>query len=175
MNLEENVEKILKYTEASFLTAGDFWINLVVGLAGVCFSLLAFVEAKKAKEAAAAAAVTVKMQSLTIELTEIAQRLDKIDYDIDFQEARNLLSESSRRLIRIIAPFQDKGNLADLKSELTTIVSNAMTALDNVRPENGQAVVHNAIYFAMQWHFSNISNLTAEITGIFEKSSIEAV
>ncbi|OEC35169.1 hypothetical protein A7D25_10030 [Pseudomonas sp. 21C1] len=175
MELDEKIESLLSIALSPFYSQWEFWIGLAVGIVGVFFSVLAFVEAKKAKEAAVGAAVTIKMQSLTIELTEIAQKLDKLDYHIDFHEARDLLNESSRRLIRILAPFQDREQLAKLKQELGIVVLNAMTALENIRPEGGAVLSPNVVYFAMQLHFSNISNLTAEVTGVFERSSIEAV
>lgn len=169
MVLEVEVEKLLSIVSEPFYYRGDFWIGVLVGGVGILFSLLAYIEAKKAKEAAAAAAVTIKMQSLTIELTEIAQRLDKLNYNIDFQEARDLLNETSRRLIRIIAPFQDREDLGALKAQLLSIISGAMGALESIRPEGGGELLPNTVYFAMQLHFSNISNLTAEITGVLRE------
>ncbi|RSH63881.1 hypothetical protein [Stutzerimonas stutzeri] len=177
MEIEDALSNILQIAEQPFYERLDFWIGLIVGLAGVVFSIMAFWQAKKAKEAAAAAAKTVKIQSLTIELTEIAQRLDKLDYDLDFQSARDLLNEVSRRLRRIIAPFNERDDIAQLKADLIAVIAEAKTALENVRPQStdGQDALVNNIYFAMQGHFSSISDITADITGLFEKNSIEAI
>jgi len=177
MKVEDGLGEVLKILNENFYEGSEFWINLIVGVIGVIFSIMAFWQAKKAKEAASAAARTVKIQSLTIELTEIAQRLDKLDYNLDFQSARDLLNEVSRRLRRIIAPFNDRDDIAQLKNDLTIVISEAKRALDNVRPQisDDEDAIANNIYFAMQGHFSSISDITADITGLFEKNSIEAM
>jgi hypothetical protein len=67
-----------------------FWANFVATLVGVLFAWLAFGQARLAKELAAEAGKTVKIQTITIELTEIVQRLDRLEYGLSFSEARDL-------------------------------------------------------------------------------------
>jgi len=55
---------------AEFWMTHDFWIFLVLSLASLFFSILAYYAAKAAKVAARAAAETVKIQTITIELNE---------------------------------------------------------------------------------------------------------
>ncbi len=57
----------------------DFWTATIIGLIGVFFSILAYREASKAKRAANAAGRTVKIQTVTIDLNELAQKLAKLD------------------------------------------------------------------------------------------------
>lgn len=115
-------------------TSPDFWLNLVLGVAGVGFSILAYFEAKAAKHAASEAGKTVKIQTITIELSEIAQRLDKLDFDLSFSEARDLLNEVSRRLRRLIAPFQSNQDLAQQAASLKTVLDDAKAALEALHP-----------------------------------------
>lgn len=175
-----NAEDIEKISEAvstltiPFYWSLDFWIATIIGIASVFFSLKAFNEAKAAKTAAYEAGKTVKIQTITIELTEIAQRLDKLDFDLSFAQARDLLNEISRRLRRLIAPFQDTGDLSIPCQNLKDALEQAKQALDEVRPQGVDATLPpNTIYFATQGHFSNISSLVAEIMGLFEKRTIE--
>lgn len=152
----------------------EFWITLLMGLLGVIFSLLAFMEAKKAKNAAAEAGKTVKIQTITIELTEIAQRLDKLNFELSFSEARDLLNEVARRLRRLIAPFQTNEDMSEACKCLKDALDEAKQALEEIRPTiEGVELAENTVYFATQGHFANISSLVAEIMGLFEKRTIE--
>ncbi len=70
----------------------DFWIGIV----GLIFAFLAFIEAKQAKRAARAAGKVVKVQTVVSDLTEISTRLDRLDPDIQFTEARDFINEVSQ-------------------------------------------------------------------------------
>ena len=109
---EKYIENIISVMEQPFYTTPEFWIASIIGIASVYFSVKAFKEAREAKKAAFEAGKTVKIQTITIELTEIAQRLDKLDFELNFSEARDLLNEVSRRIRRLIAPFQDTDYLS---------------------------------------------------------------
>ncbi|BCV50608.1 hypothetical protein [Shewanella algae] len=173
---EEEIEKLVRVLNESapFYTQFEFWIATVIGTASVYFSVKAFNEAREAKTAAFEAGKTVKIQTITIELTEIAQRLDKLDFNLSFSEARDLLNEISRRLRRLIAPFQDTTDLSVPCLNLKNALDSAKDALEEVRPQNPEdELPPNTIYFATQGHFSNISGLVAEIMGLFEKRTIE--
>jgi len=173
---EEEIAELVDAISASelFYTQIEFWIATVIGIASVFFSLKAFFEARQAKKAAFEAGKTVKIQTITIELTEIAQRLDKLEFNLSFSEARDLLNEVSRRLRRLIAPFQDTDDLSDLCLNLKSALEDAKEALEEVRPQNPEDdLPPNTIYFATQGYFSNISSLVAEIMGLFEKRTIE--
>ena len=171
---EEDIENLASAIASPFYTSPEFWISAVIGIASVIFSVLAFVEARKAKNAASEAGKTVKIQTITIELTEIAQRLDKLDFELTFSEARDLLNEVGRRLRRLIAPFQTTEDMTEACEGLKSALDEAKVALEDVRPSTEDAdLAENSIYFATQGHFSNISSLVAEITGLFEKRTIE--
>lgn len=171
---EEEIENLATAISSPFYTTPEFWISVLIGVASILFSVLAFIEARKAKNAAAEAGKTVKIQTITIELTEIAQRLDKLDFELTFSEARDLLNEVGRRLRRLIAPFQTTEDMTEACENLKNALDEAKVALQEVRPNTEDAeLVENSVYFATQGHFSNISSLVAEITGLFEKRTIE--
>lgn len=172
---DDEISKLSEKLVISFYQDWGFWIGVFLSLIGILFSVKAFIEAKKARQAALEAGRTVKIQTVTIELTEIAQRLDKLNYDLNFSDARDLLNEISRRLRRLIAPFQSSDDFLTVCCELKTALEDARVALDGVRPADNQAagLPPNAVYFATQGHFSIISALVAEITGLFEKRNIE--
>ncbi|MCH1926865.1 hypothetical protein L9G74_19085 [Shewanella sp. C32] len=175
-----NEDEIFKLAKAivdstpPFYGQPEFWISAFIGIVGIGFSVKAYMEAKAAKIAANQAGKTVKIQSIIIELTEIPQRLDKLNYELTFSEARDLLSEISRRTRRLIAPFQESAGLSDVCNALKFALDDAKLALEGVRPQNTESESQpNAVYFAMEGHFSNISGVVAEIMGLFEKRTIE--
>lgn len=144
----------------------------MVGVFGVFFSILAFIEAKAAKKAASEMAKTVKVQTITIELTEIIQGLDKLDYSLNFLTARDRLSEINRKLRRLLAPFEHSEDIKKNCIELKQALDNARSALDGLAPTDTSNDLPNAIYFGLQSHFGNISSQVAEILGLLEKRNL---
>jgi hypothetical protein len=107
------LQQVLQRLDIPFWKHADFWIASILGVAGVGVSFLAYRQAEaakeeaiQAKEAATEAGRTVKLQTMSIELTEIAQKLDRIQPGIKFNAAKDLFNETSRRLRRAMAPFQ---------------------------------------------------------------------
>ncbi len=173
MNAEE-LRQALVEALPPFYQTFDFWISFVLGAAGVVFSIMAYIEAAKAKNAAAAAGRSVKIQTVTIELTEILQRLDKLDDEIEFPEARDLLSEVSRRLRRLVGPFSNTPDISENYNQLKAALKQAKEALEGVRPSSLSTAdqTPNAVYYALQGHFGTISEFVAEISGALEKKTI---
>ena len=164
------LSSLLQYIEIPFWRKIEFWIFLVIGGMGVVFSLLAFIEAKKAKRAATVAGRTVKIQTITIDLTEVSQKLDKLRIEIPYNEARDLLTEISRRLRRIISPFQGESDLKETLSELKTALGAAKESLNAVRPiDPSHEDASNAVYYAVESDFATINNCVADLLGLFEK------
>lgn len=169
-----SLEKVLEILNRPFYESIEFWIFLALAIAGLIFSILAFLEARQAKKAAAEAGTTVKIQTVTIELTEIVQRLDRLDENVTFSEARDLLNEISRKLRRLIAPFRQRVDVSESCKQLLDALDAAKQALEAVRPEAGAPLQENAqaVYFAIQGHFANISSSVADIMGLFEKQTM---
>ncbi|TRO15812.1 hypothetical protein EQ826_21970 [Ectopseudomonas mendocina] len=174
MGVESEIANILEILNLPFYMKWDFWIGLCVGLASIYFSVKAYLEAAAAKRAASEAGKTVKIQTITIELSEIAQRLDKLDYHVSYTEARDLLNEISRRIRRLIAPFESGEDLQDVCGRMKQALSDAKNSLDEVRPQtdDDDAIIKSSVYFAVEGHLSSISGLVAEIMGLFEKRTI---
>jgi len=78
-----------------FYQTWDFWLSFILSVAGLVASLFSFKEARAAKKAANEAGRTVKIQTITIELSEILQKLDNLKPHIDYHEARTLGLRSS--------------------------------------------------------------------------------
>lgn len=173
---EEMMQKLLQQALPPFWKTWDFWIFFIIGVAGVVFSVLAFIEAAHARAAASAAGRSVKIQTVTIELTEILQRLDKLDAEIQFFQARDLLNEVSRRLRRLVGPFAELDGIKSHYDGLKEALKQAKEALDDVRPSSGdpQEVSPNSVYYALQGHFATISEFVAEISGQLEKATLNS-
>jgi hypothetical protein len=150
-----------------------FWIALSVGVASVYFSFLAFIEARQAKRAATAAGRTVKIQTVTIELTEIAQKLDRIQPDILFNQARDLLTEIQRRLRRLMSPFAKESELSEAIKAVLQALQAAQASLQAVRPADPKAEAPNSVYYGTESDFATINNCVADLLGLFEKQTFD--
>lgn len=151
----------------------DFWIFLVIGLLSLFASIKAFFEAKAAKTAANEAGQTVKIQTITIELSEIIQKLDKLETNIEFSEARDFLSEINRRIKRLTSPFKKEEDYHEVIALIYDTLEITKESLTEVRPLDNETVVDNSVYFAVEKHFSDLGGLLAELMGYFEKRTIK--
>lgn len=140
----------------------------------MAFSIAAFVEARNAKRAATEIGRVVKIQTTTIELTEISQKLDRIQPTIHFNEARDLLGEISRRLRRVVSPFSKDSELKESISSLRAALVEAQASLKAVRPADPAKELEApyAIYYGIEDHFTIINNCVADLLGLFEKQTI---
>ena len=159
-----------------FYQQGEFWISTILAVAGLAFSFLSFIEAKRAKKAALAAGKTVKTQTIVIELSEISQKLDNVDDSLDYGYARELLNDASRRLHRQLASIRKDADVSAVVDELFTLLDAAKEGLSAVRPSVGVAttsLLANAVFYAMDGHFSAVNSKLAELTGLLEKRTID--
>jgi hypothetical protein len=172
-NLDAAVKPVLDAVQAGFwIGHWEFVISLVVGVGGLFFSILAFREARQAKKAAREAGVTVKLQTITIELTEIAQRLNKLEPDIKFRDARDFLAEISQRLIRLTVGFGADPEFKRTIDALRAALLAAKTSLNDVRPTNPkEADAPQVVYNAIESNFATINDTVSELLGLFEKRS----
>ena len=134
---------------------------------------MSFNAASKARIAAESAATIVKIQTITIELSEIIQKLDKLDPNIDFTLGRDLLNENNRRVKRLISPFRDEQDYKETINQINIALENAKKALEEVKPIDSENVVKSSVYHAVESHFSTIAGLLAELMGLFEKRTIK--
>lgn len=173
MNKNEIIE-LINQIDIPFWERIDFWIFLVLSIGSLYASIKAFIEAKQAKIAANEAGKTVKIQTVTIELSEVIQRLDRLDVEIDFSTARDLLNETNRRVRRLIAPFKEDDEYKTLISSIITTLSDSKTALLQVRPiDQDEIIVKSTVYYSMESNFSELTGQLAELMGKFEERTIK--
>lgn len=148
----------------------DFWMFTVLNILGLVFSGFAFKEAREAKNAAKEAGKVVKIQSVLIDLTELGQKVNNLDSNIRFAEARALLTEISTKINRLVSPFRNEVDLKSTIDKLLDALAEAHTALNSVRPisSESESTVPQSVFYGIQENFSNISNYVAELLGLFE-------
>lgn len=169
MSTTDGLKTILDILQAGFWMHTTFWIETF----GLGFAAAAFWEARQAKVAATHAGKAVKIQTIALELTEASLKLDRIEPDIKFREARDLLSETSRRITRATSPFSEDAKLQQSINALSEIIENALAALNSVRPTipNAEEQAPHAVYYAVESHFSKINNSVAHLVGLLEKQT----
>jgi adenine C2-methylase RlmN of 23S rRNA A2503 and tRNA A37 len=171
---ENEILEVIEKIDYPFWKRTDFWIFLVLAIGSLYASIKAFIEAKQAKIAANEAGRTVKIQTITIELSEVIQRLDRLDVEIDFSTARDLLNETNRRVRRLIAPFKEDLEYKSLIVSIITTLSDSKTALLQVKPiDQDKVVVKSTVYYSIESNFSELTGLLAELMGKFEERTIK--
>jgi hypothetical protein len=178
-DVQSQVSQITQLLQEHFWRRWEFWIpfaELAVAAVGLLFAILAFREARLAKQAATAAGRTVRIQSVAIELTEISQRLERIQPDIKFSDARDLLAEISRRLLRATAPFVEDRALSTAVAATRDSLQVAHTSLTKVRPTDPtkEEEAPRAVYYAIEDNFATISNCVAHLIGLFERETFDS-
>ena len=169
------IKTILEILQSPLWSRPDFVISTIVGLAGVALSWAAFREARAAKKAATVAGRTVKIQTIVIELTEISQQLDKLEPDITYERARDLITGVSRKLRRLIAPFSDDPDLSNQIAALRAALDSATTGLNSVKPTadvTKETEVPRAVYYGIEFPLRELNNAVAEVLGRMERSSM---
>jgi hypothetical protein len=171
-DMQSAIQQLTARLPGPFWKDAGFWTSLGVGVAGLIFSILAWIEAKRAKVAAFAAGRTVKLQTVAIELSEIGQRLDRVQPGIRFSEARDLLADTSRRVHRATSPFAREEVLNGSITAALQAVSEAQSALKAVRPEpGGEEQAPDAVYYGIEAACTQISACVADLIGLFEKQT----
>lgn len=168
MDSYQEIMRILNEINIPIWKKIDFYLSFV----GFVFSGLAFRAANKAKEAALSAGKSVKIQTITVELSEISQKLDNLDIDISYSAARDLLNQIQRKLIRLISPFSNKKypHIKETFSKLESEFNVAKDSLNSVRPnvQGDDIIQSNSVYYAIESSFSEINSLTANLLGLLE-------
>jgi len=172
------LDAVHQLLEVPFWKHPDFWISSIIGVAGVCVSFLAYrqaekatQEAEKAKQAATEAGKTVKLQTMAVELSEVNQKLDRVQPGIKFNVAKDLYNETSRRLRRVIAPFAEHPDLHEAIEAVRTALQATQTSLKQVRPTDPakESEAPDAVYYGIEDNFATINNCVADLLGLVEK------
>lgn len=165
----DQLQRIQAAIELPFWRHVEFWI----GAAGLAFSFLAFFEARQAKRAAREAGKIVKMQTVVSDLTEISMRLDRLNPEIEFTEARDFLNEVSRRIRRLVSPFSNDGDLSGAIANIRESLTQATHSLNDVLPEPGveEPLAARATYYAVQASLATVNGFIADLLGLLESKS----
>lgn len=172
----EKLETILNNTSEQFYENFGFWIGIILSIIGIIISWIAYKEAERAKIAAFKAANFVRIQSITIELTEITQRLDKINPNLDYSTARDFFNEVSRRIRRSLSSISQHPEFSQKTNQIITTLNGIKKNLDDVRKtalEDKSLLEGIDIYLIIEGEFSTLSGDLAELCGILEQKTIE--
>lgn len=188
-DIQSMLTRVLQAVDTPFWKHWDFWISTVIGLFGAIISFGAYLqagraeqeaklakeEAEKAKQAATEAGMTVKLQTVCIELSEIAQKLDGLYPGIKFVDAKNLFNDTSGHLLRLMAPFAEQANLREQITAIKADIEAARASLKLVRPTDPakEDEAPNAVYNGIEDNFAAIKFRVAELTGFMEKLTME--
>ena len=150
-------------------------VGIVVSGFGLGFSIAAWRQAKRAAIAARAAGKTVKIQTTTVELMEAAQKLNRIQPGIRFDEARDLVNEVSRRARRYTAPFMNDTHLREPIAVLRTELKSAQAALKNVRPTDPskENEAPQAVYYGIESNVTQLGDLISDLLGLMERETLD--
>jgi hypothetical protein len=174
-NLRAVVDQAIQASQHPYWRQPEFWIATVLTVVGVLLSAFAAYEAREAKRAANRAGRYVKLQSVTIELTEVAQKLAQIEPEALYREVRDQLQEITRKIRRVIAPYVQEANLRTAIDAVYAALDAAQEALHAVRPSPPakEGEVPNAVYLAMEGQFASINNALADLIGLFEMKTVD--
>jgi len=169
---QELLKLITNNQSPPFYVDTAFWISSVIGLLGVYLSFRAFKEASEAKKAARAAGSFVRLQSITMDLTEIIQRLDKLSTELDYSDARDFYNELNRRVRRSISILTTDLLYSEKTKEILQTLNNIKSNLDGVRQSGttDQTLLAGInLYYAIEGEFSSLSGQLADLCGLLEQ------
>lgn len=170
------IEEVIKNNSPSFfINHIDFYISIIIGLAGIFFSIRSFIEAKRAKEAAARAAQSVKRQSMVIEVLEIS-RICILEQNMGYVEASNNFNQITSRIKYISGFYKD-----DPSNDLKQVLSDIESGLDKIRATLNdsnpvlmpqQTNIPNQIYYSIEPLFSSVVGNLGILKGLLENKLI---
>jgi hypothetical protein len=169
------IEEAISNSYLPFYKQPDFYFGSILGIIGITYSILSFNEAKKAKEAAAKAAQSVKRQSMVIEVLEIS-RICVLEPNMNYVEASNNFNQVTSRIKYVAGFYQDEASL-----ELKAILKEIESSLDEIRltlNDNNpvfmpqQTNIPNQIYYSIEPLFSSIVGNLGILKGILDKKLI---
>jgi hypothetical protein len=189
-DIQSTLTRVRELLETPFWKHLEFWIPTVLGAASVVLSWLAWrqaedatkqaekatQEAERAKQAAIEAGKTVKLQTVCIELSEIAEALGGVRPGIKFREAKELFNDTSGHLLRMMAPFTEQPGLREAIAAVKTAIQEGQTSLRQVVPTDPNPTKEdeapNAVYNAVEDKFATIKFAVSELTGLMEAETI---
>lgn len=159
----------------NFWASPEFLVNLFIGIVGLILSFLAYHEAKKAKQAAIEAGEFIQIQSITIELNEILHSLQSINLNIQYKEARDVLTNATNKLRRYLASYKNKEVYRDACKKILDSLQYAQKSLDDVKPSGAEleSSGYGVVYSGIEGSFSIVCGNVSELMGLFERRAID--
>lgn len=173
--ISTTVIKIQEKLNESFWSSPEFLISSVLGVAGLIFSFFAYVEAKKAKQAAIDAGEFIQIQSITIELNEMLHLLQSISLNIQYKEARDVLTTVKNKLRRYLASYKNDDVYRGACKNILDSLQYAQKALDDVKPSGAELENsgYGVVYYGIEGSFSIVCGNVSELMGLFERRAID--
>lgn len=176
LQFQELLKAIANNQTTPFYSELSFWISTLIGLLGVYLSFIAFREAREAKKAAKAAGSVVRLQSITIDLTEIIQRLDKLSTELNYSDARDYYNELNRRVRRSVSVLAIDETYSVKSTEILLTLGKIKTNLDGARQSGtvDKTMLEGInLYYAIEGEFSSLSGQLADLCGLLEQKTLK--
>jgi len=156
-----------------FWQSVGFWIIFFLILLIIASLTYFFLELKNREQERHLLMNRERKHLIIQEYLQICQKLDYLDIEIEFPEARNLFSEINRRVRRLTAPFKNEGDYQEVIASITQTLDLIKSSLSEVRPIESSRLQDTAVYFAIESHFNELGGQLAELAGLFEKTSFD--
>jgi hypothetical protein len=189
-DVQSALSQIRQILDTPFYYRWDFWISTVIGVIGAFIAYGAYtqaekaeveaksakLEAEKAKQAALEGGKTVKLQTVCIDLSQIAQKLGAaVQPGIKFAKAKELFNETSGHLLRVMAPFGEHSNFRAAIGTVKTAIQGTHDALQQVAPTDPakENETPYAVYNGVEDQFATLKFAVDELSGLMEAQTYE--
>jgi len=156
----------------ALLCSADFW-SIFLTVIGLVFSFGAYIEARGAKQeaklAGEKASSFVKVQTNIITLTQFSDQFCEVNEDINFIQARNMLSKIQSKICELKALYSSNTEVYEIIKNLDVEIKKARTALNEVKPADNKEPLPTTVYYAIEGFFDSISSMIGQLSGQFQK------
>lgn len=162
---------ILAQVVQSFWQSAGFWILLILVLIIIAALVFFYFEINTRDKNSDRITASSRLQNIMLEYQTIIHKLDQLNIDIEFPEARDLCSEINRRVRRLTAAYKADPEYQEIIAAIHQSLEAIKSSLTDVRPVEMRKLSDTAVYFAIEAHFSELGGHLSELMGLFEKQS----
>jgi hypothetical protein len=156
-----------------FWRSAGFWIILFLILIIIAGLIYFYLEIKKREQENFLRINRERKNFILQEYLKIGHKLDQLDIEIEFPEARDLFSDINRRVRRLIAPYKNESEYQEVITSIAQTLDMIKSSLAEVRPIESGRLSDTAVYFAIESHFNELGGQLAELAGLFEKTTFD--